>query len=169
MQTAVEPHGFENHDQTTSHGSLLPFESELKKKKKKKLKKKKKHTHTHTHYLQVFFIFSSLLLFLHFCLLCLPLFSCYFLFLPSHLLNLIVKAKFGIQTVFRKKNCEQYARQTIQLVGLILKLEFRPKIQTIVAFSINAAIGTKKNATIVLLSSPKSSLVNSNSKISLTN
>ena len=44
MQTAVEPHGFENHDQTTSHGSLLPFESELKKKKKKI--KKKKNTHT---------------------------------------------------------------------------------------------------------------------------
>ena len=38
----------------------------------------------------VFFIFSSLLLFLHFCLLYLPLFSCYFLFLPSHLLNLTV-------------------------------------------------------------------------------
>ena len=73
------------------------------KKIKKKLKKKKTHTHTHTHYLQVFFIFSSLLLFLHFCLLCLPLFSCYFLFLPSHLLNLIVKANFGIYTVFRKK------------------------------------------------------------------
>ena len=38
----------------------------------------------------VFFIFSSLLLFLCFCLLYLPLFSCYFLFLPSHLLNLTV-------------------------------------------------------------------------------
>jgi len=35
VQTAVEPYGFENCDQTTSHDSLLPFESELKKKKKK--------------------------------------------------------------------------------------------------------------------------------------
>ena len=24
--TAIQPHGFENHDQTGSHGSLLPFE-----------------------------------------------------------------------------------------------------------------------------------------------
>ena len=90
-------------------------------------------------------------------------------------------AKFGIQTVFRKKICEQYARQTIQLVGLILelefvKLEFRPKIQTIVAymypivaFSINVAIGTKKTPLQCLLSSPKSSLANSSSKISPTN
>ena len=35
MWTAVEPHGSENYDQTASHGSLLPFESEPKKKKKK--------------------------------------------------------------------------------------------------------------------------------------
>ena len=38
VQTAVQLHGSENHDQIASHGSLLPFESEpLKKKKKKKL------------------------------------------------------------------------------------------------------------------------------------
>ena len=96
--------------------------------------------------------------------------------------------KFGIQTVFRNFFCEQYARQTIQLVGLILelefgKLEFRPKIQTIVAFFlvvfvknkchymypivafyINAAIGTKKTPLQCLLSSPKSSLPNSTFK-----
>ena len=35
MRTAVEPHGSVNYDQTASHGSLLPFESEPKKKKKK--------------------------------------------------------------------------------------------------------------------------------------
>ena len=34
MRTAVRPHDSENRDQTASHGSLLPFESELKKKKK---------------------------------------------------------------------------------------------------------------------------------------
>ena len=28
VQTAVGPHGSENRDQTASHGSLLPFESE---------------------------------------------------------------------------------------------------------------------------------------------
>ena len=38
--TAVGPSGFENRDQTASHGSLLPFESEPLKKKKKKKKKK---------------------------------------------------------------------------------------------------------------------------------
>ena len=59
----------------------------------------------------------------------------------------VLLAKFGIQTVFRKFFCEQYVRQTIQLVGLILelefgKLEFRPKIQTIVAFVRNATICT---------------------------
>ncbi|KAM3708676.1 hypothetical protein ACJW31_02G114200 [Castanea mollissima] len=46
MQTAVEPHDSENRDQTTSHDSLLPFESEPKKKKKNT---KYTHTHTHTH------------------------------------------------------------------------------------------------------------------------
>ena len=44
VRTAVGPHGSENHDQTASHGSLLPFEFEPLKKKKKK-----KNTHTHTH------------------------------------------------------------------------------------------------------------------------
>ena len=39
MRTAVEPHGSENYDQTASHGSLLPFESEPKKKKKTEKKK----------------------------------------------------------------------------------------------------------------------------------
>ena len=58
VQTAVEPHGFENHDQTTSHGSLLPFESELKKKKKKK----NTHTHTHTH-----IIYKLIEVDLHYC------------------------------------------------------------------------------------------------------
>ena len=38
MQTTVEPHGSENRDQTASHGSLLPFESEPFKKKEKKKK-----------------------------------------------------------------------------------------------------------------------------------
>ena len=36
VQTAVQLHGSENHDQIASHGSLLPFESEPLKKKKKK-------------------------------------------------------------------------------------------------------------------------------------
>ena len=40
VRTAVKPHSSKNRDQTASHDSLLPFESELKKKKK---------THTHTH------------------------------------------------------------------------------------------------------------------------
>jgi len=39
VRTAIGPHGFENRDQTASHGSLLPFESEP---------KKKKNTHTYT-------------------------------------------------------------------------------------------------------------------------
>ena len=42
--TTVEPHGFENCDQTASHGSLLPFESEPLKKKKKHRKTKEKET-----------------------------------------------------------------------------------------------------------------------------
>ena len=42
VRTTIGPHGFENRDQTASHGSLLPFESELK-------KIKNTHTHTHTH------------------------------------------------------------------------------------------------------------------------
>ena len=36
MQTAVGPHGSENRNQTASHGSLLPIESEPKKKKNRK-------------------------------------------------------------------------------------------------------------------------------------
>ena len=36
VRTAIWPHGSENRDQTASHGSLLPFESEPKRKKKKK-------------------------------------------------------------------------------------------------------------------------------------
>ena len=28
VRTAIESHGFENRDQTASHGSLLPFKSE---------------------------------------------------------------------------------------------------------------------------------------------
>ena len=39
MRTAVGPHGFENRDQTASHGSLLPLNLNL----------EKKNTHTHTH------------------------------------------------------------------------------------------------------------------------
>ena len=39
--TVIRSHGSKNHDQTASHGSLLPFESEP--------KKKKTHIHTHTH------------------------------------------------------------------------------------------------------------------------
>ena len=39
--TAVEPHGSENRDQTASHGSLLPFQSEPPKKKKKKKTQRK--------------------------------------------------------------------------------------------------------------------------------
>jgi len=35
VRTVVGPHGFENRDQTTSHSSLLPFESKPFKKKKK--------------------------------------------------------------------------------------------------------------------------------------
>ena len=35
VRTTVQPHGSENRDQTASHGSLLPFESEPKRKKKK--------------------------------------------------------------------------------------------------------------------------------------
>ena len=37
VRTAVRPHGSENHDQTASHGSLLPLNLNL-----------KTHTHTHT-------------------------------------------------------------------------------------------------------------------------
>ena len=42
MQTAVGPHGSENRNQTASHGSLLPIESEPQKKKKKKNTEKEK-------------------------------------------------------------------------------------------------------------------------------
>ena len=35
VRTVIQPHGFENRDQTASHDSLLPFEFESKKKKKK--------------------------------------------------------------------------------------------------------------------------------------
>ena len=40
MRIVVGPHGFENHDQTTSHDSLLSIEFEPKKKKKKKRREK---------------------------------------------------------------------------------------------------------------------------------
>ena len=36
IRTAVGPHGSKNHDQTGSHGSLLPIEFEPKKKKQRK-------------------------------------------------------------------------------------------------------------------------------------
>ena len=65
-------------------------------------------------------------------------FGCKFLEIESLFLlvkSIVITAQenFGIQTVFRKFFGEQYARQTIQLVGLILelefaKLEFQPKI-----------------------------------------
>ena len=42
MRTMVGPHGSENRDQTASHGSLLPFESEPKTKQNKKQKQKNK-------------------------------------------------------------------------------------------------------------------------------
>ena len=40
IRTAVQPHGSENRDQTASHDSLLPFESEPLKKQKQKQKQK---------------------------------------------------------------------------------------------------------------------------------
>ena len=46
IRTAVGPHGSKNHDQTGSHGSLLPIEFEPKKKKKNKEKEKRKKTTT---------------------------------------------------------------------------------------------------------------------------
>ena len=39
MRIVVGSHGFENHDQTTSHDSLLSIEFEPKKKKKKRREK----------------------------------------------------------------------------------------------------------------------------------
>ena len=44
MQTVVGPHGSENRDQTSSHSSLLPFESELKKINKNTHTERKKQT-----------------------------------------------------------------------------------------------------------------------------
>ena len=46
MRSAVEPHGFENRDQTASHGSLHPFESEPLKKKIHTQKNKRKRNTT---------------------------------------------------------------------------------------------------------------------------